>query len=312
MENQEKTISLWLKKLTDFKYYLKLEKSLSENTVKAYLSDLSYLADFHHTKSPLELILSDLEAFISQSHFEGLSDKTEGISARSQARLVSSVKAFYKFLSIENSISYNPSELLESPRIGRKLPDVLSVAEIDALENAIDLSKPEGHRNKAIIETLYSCGLRVSELLNLHLADLFFEEGYIRVTGKGNKQRLVPVGEYAVEAINLYVNSYRNHLNINPKHSHILFLNRRGSQLTRVMIFTIIKELALLAGIQKNISPHTLRHSFATHLIEGGADLRVVQDMLGHESILTTEIYTHLDRDFLRQTVLDHHPRSKM
>ncbi len=305
-----KVSDFWQKELNDFRYYLKLERGFSPNTINSYLSDLSYLADTYSERKPAELTFFDLESFIQKSHFEGLSGKTDGITARSQARLVSSVRTFYKYLHLNNLVQLNPSELLEAPRIGRALPEVLSIEEIDTMQTVIDFSKPEGHRNKAIIETLYSCGLRVSELVNLQLSDLFFEEGYIRVTGKGSKQRLVPIGDYAREAIVLYKDTFRRHLNINPKHEHILFLNRRGSKLSREMIFTIVKQLASVAGIKKTISPHTFRHSFATHLIEGGADLRVVQDMLGHESILTTEIYTHINRDFLRQTVTDYHPRS--
>lgn len=234
-----------------------------------------------------------------------------GLSARSQARIISGVKQFFVFLLIEDIIQDDPSELLEMPKIGRKLPEVLTVEEIDALQNAIDLSKAEGHRNKAILETLYSCGLRVSELVNLKYSDLYLDEGFIRVIGKGNKERLVPVSNSVAKEIQLYEKSTRNHLNIKPGNEHFVFLNRRGAQLTRVMIFTIIKELADIAQIKKNISPHTFRHSFATHLIEGGANLRAIQEMLGHESITTTEIYTHLDQRFLRDAIINFHPRNR-
>jgi integrase/recombinase XerD len=233
------------------------------------------------------------------------------MSERSQARIISGLKAFYKFLSIDEYIEENPTLLIEAPKLGRKLPVVLSVAEIDQLQAVIDLSSSEGHRNKAIIETLYSCGLRVSELIGLQISNLFFDQAYIKVIGKGNKERLVPISQKAIREIKYYVEGYRNHMsNIDKKSENILFLNRRGKQLTRVMIFTIVKRLAEKAEFSKSISPHTFRHSFATHLVEGGADLRVVQEMLGHESILTTEIYTHLDREFLKETIMMYHPRS--
>ena len=293
----------WLQLINDFKYYLKLEKSLSDNSVQAYLNDINKLA-LYTEKNPNNIDLKELESFIYELN------KTL-LSARSQARIISGIKAFYHFLIQEELITDNPTELLESPKIGRKLPDVLSVNEINLLQSKIDLSKPEGHRNKAIIETLYSCGLRVSELTDLKISNLHFKEGYILVTGKGSKQRIIPIGECAMEEINFYQTHFRNSLNILPEYSDILFLNRRGKQITRVMIFTIVKNLAIIAGLKKNISPHTFRHSFATHLIEGGADLRAVQEMLGHESIITTEIYTHIDREYLKQVVNDYHPRSK-
>jgi integrase/recombinase XerD len=233
-----------------------------------------------------------------------------GMGARTQARVISGIKAFYKYLLLENIISSNPAELLEAPRIGRKLPDVLSLPEIDALIAAIDLSQPQGHRNRAIIETLYGCGLRVSELVNLKISGLYFDSGYIRIIGKGNKERIVPVGNVARKQIEFYMQHMRVHLDIKKGNEDYVFLNRRGSKLTREMIFTIIKGLAEAIGLKKTISPHTFRHSFATHLIEGGADLRAVQDMLGHESITTTEIYTHLDREYLRETIIQYHPRA--
>ena len=233
-----------------------------------------------------------------------------GLSPRSQARLLSGIKAFYKYLLLENEISTDPTELIESPKLGRKLPDTLSIEEVDALIHAVDLSKPEGERNKTMLEVLYSCGLRVSELINLKISNIYFNDGFIRITGKGDKERLVPIGKQAIKCLDIYLNQVRNHQPIQTGCEDFAFLNRRGKPLSRVMIFTIIKNLAEKISLQKTISPHTFRHSFATHLIEGGADLRAVQEMLGHESITTTEIYTHLDRSFLKQTILDYHPRS--
>lgn len=234
-----------------------------------------------------------------------------GISARSQARITSGIRSFYHFLILEDLIQKDPSELLELPKIGKKLPEVLTIEEIDALKNAIDLSTNEGHRNKAILETLYSCGLRVSELINLQITNIYFNEGFIRVIGKGNKERLVPVSPSVEKEIELYQNHVRNHMDIKPGHEDFLFLNRRGAKLTRVMIFTIVKQLAEAIGLTKSISPHTFRHSFATHLVEGGANLRAVQEMLGHESISTTEIYTHLSNDQLKEAIISYHPRNK-
>jgi len=263
----------------------------------------SYLDITQQKLMPEELKLNKLQDFIKWINELGL-------SANSQARIISGVKAFYKYLIIENLINEDPTELLEAPKISRKLPDVLDTAEIDKLIAAIDLSKPEGERNKAILETLYSCGLRVSELINLKISNIYFNESFIRITGKGNKERLVPIGSIALKQIVNYLQNIRVHIKIQKNCHDILFLNRRGSNLTRVMIFTIIKTLAHKIGLKKKISPHTFRHSFATHLIEGGADLRAVQEMLGHESITTTEIYTHLDRDYLRSTILQYHPRN--
>ncbi|MCF6366301.1 MAG: site-specific tyrosine recombinase XerD [Bacteroidales bacterium] len=301
----------WKNIINDFMYYMKLERSLSQNTVEAYIGDINKLAKYSN-KSPLNIKLSDLNEFLNELQGENNKDaETVIISARSLARTISGIKAFYHYLIQEELLTENPAELLESPKIGRKLPEVLSVYEIDLLQSKIDLSKPEGHRNKAIIETLYSCGLRVSELIGLKISDLHFKEGFIIVKGKGNKQRIIPIGERAVEEISYYSKHYRSNLEVHPDFSDILFLNRRGKQLTRVMIFTIVKNLAIAAEIKKNISPHTFRHSFATHLIEGGADLRAVQEMLGHESIITTEIYTHLNREYLKQVVNDYHPRGK-
>ncbi len=298
----------WDFTINEFKNYLRLEKSLSGNSVEAYLRDVQQFESF--------LLLNDADKPIKQVESKDIQDfiiyvNELGMSERSQARIISGLKAFFRFLLLDEIISENPADLIESPKIGRKLPVVLSLDEIDELENAIDLSSAQGHRNKAIIETLYSCGLRVSELIGLELTNLHFEEGYIKVVGKGNKERLVPISKKAIREIGFYVEGFRNHMdNIKKDSENILFLNRRGKKLTRVMIFTIVKRLSEKLGLIKNISPHTFRHSFATHMVEGGADLRVVQEMLGHESILTTEIYTHLDREFLHETIMMYHPRS--
>jgi len=304
----------WQHLLNDFKFYLKLEKSLSDNSVDSYLRDVKRLAVFssERNKNANEIDLSFLNEFLDNLQKINPKDDLDFLlSARSQARIISGIKAFYFFLIQEEVITEDPTTLLEAPKIGRKLPEVLSVHEIDLMQSVIDLSKPEGHRNKAIVETLYSCGLRVSELTGLKISNLHFKEGFILVTGKGTKQRIIPIGERAIDEILFYMEHYRKTLKIDDEFSDILFLNRRGKQLTRVMIFTIVKNLAKEAGITKNVSPHTFRHSFATHLIEGGADLRAVQEMLGHESIITTEIYTHIDREYLKQVVNDFHPRGK-
>lgn len=297
----------WDFQITNFKNYLKLERSLSDNSIQAYLRDVVKLKQFiendNPDKKPEAVTATDLTNFI-----ELLNELK--LSAFSQARIISGLKAFYKYLIFENIIEDDPTNLIEAPKLGRKLPDVLDINEIDQLFGAVDHSKPEGTRNRAILETLYSCGLRVSELINLQLSNLHPDAGFIRVIGKGNKERLVPIGGSALKHISLYVDGVRRHQEIQPGEGDILFLNRRGKRLTRVMIFTIIKNLTKVAGINKKVSPHTFRHSFATHLIEGGADLRAVQEMLGHESITTTEIYTHLDRDYLKQVILDYHPRS--
>jgi integrase/recombinase XerD len=290
-----------------FENYLKLEKSLSQNSVAAYVNDVSKLIAFldkNYTKiTPLKVKLEHLKDFIAW-----LNERE--ISPRTQARTISGIKSFYKYLLIEGKLTSDPTALVESPKIGRKLPDVLSMEEIDNLINGVDLSKAEGQRNKAMLETLYSCGLRVSELVGLKITNLFFDQGFIKVEGKSEKERLVPVSGKAIEEVNKYLNEYRKKLSIAKDSGNILFLNRRGKKLSRVMIFTIIKNLAEKIGLNKSISPHTFRHSFATHLINGGADLRAVQEMLGHESILTTEIYTHLDRDYLKSTIQQFHPRS--
>jgi len=297
----------WEDSKKGFESFLRLEKSLSANSVAAYINDINKLMMFldgNYKKLPPEKVkLEHLKSFV-----ENINER--GVSPRTQARTISGIKSFFKFLLMEGKIVADPTSLLESPKIGRKLPDVLSMEEIDMLIDAIELNKAEGQRNKAILETLYSCGLRVSELVNLKVTNLFFDQGFIKVEGKADKERLVPISEKAIEEISLYLANYRKTLKINKESENILFLNRRGKKLSRVMIFTIIKGLAEKVGLDKKISPHTFRHSFATHLINGGADLRAVQEMLGHESILTTEIYTHLDRNYLKKTMNKFHPRS--
>ena len=282
-----------------------LERGLSNNTREGYLNDVKKLLNYlnENNLSLKDVSLDHLHNFIATLH-------DLGISSRSQARIISGIKSFFRFLKLENHIDTNPTLLLESPRVGRKLPEVLSIEEIDEMISCIDLSTNEGQRNRAIIETLYSCGLRVSELINLEINKIFLEEEYIVIKGKGNKERIVPISPTAIHEIKLYLND-RRHLDIKPGEENILFLNRRGRRLTRVMIFYIIKQLAELANIRKEISPHTLRHSFATHLLEGGANLRAIQQMLGHESISTTEIYIHIDRTRLREEILSFHPRNK-
>lgn len=287
-----------------YRAFLKLEKSLSENTLAAYMSDLQKLMDFSGDKALTELKHEDLEEFLC--HLRDL-----GIGARSQARILSGIKSFYGFLLIEDYISSDPTELIETPQLGKKLPEVLSVDEIDKLLASIDLSRKEGQRNKAMLETLYSCGLRVSELTELKLSCCYFKEEYLLVEGKGSKQRLVPISRKAMKEISLWLID-RNLLPKQKNQEDFVFLNRRGHKLSRSMVFKIIKEQALLAGINKNIGPHTLRHSFATHLLEGGANLRVIQQMLGHENIQTTEIYTHLDSAYLRQQLMEFHPRNTL
>lgn len=299
-------MSNWESYIKHFVSYLKIEKGMSENSIFAYQADVRKLMNFAQTipVEPEKISIGDLKYFVAS-----LCDV--GISARSQARIISGIKQFYQFLILEDTIDTNPSELLEMPNIGQKLPEVMDIEEIDALIAAVDLSKNEGHRNRAMIETLYSCGLRVSELVNLRFSDLFFDEGFIRVIGKGNKERLVPVSPSVQHEIELYSNAIRRHQHIQPGNENVVFLNRRGAKLTRVMIFTIVKNLANEIGLKKNISPHTFRHSFATHLIEGGANLRAIQEMLGHESITTTEIYTHLDQRFVREAIIQYHPRNQ-
>ena len=299
---------MWEPYKKGFKAYLQLERSLSDNSVEAYIRDIEKLTDYlQHSgtlKNPSELKLNDLQHFI-----KWISEL--GMSPTSQARIISGIKSFYKYCLIEHISKNDPTTLLEAPKLKRTLPDTLSFDEIEDMIAQIDLSKPEGGRNKAILEILYSCGLRVSELVNLRISQLYFDVGFIRVIGKGDKERLVPVGSSAIKFINLYKNNIRVHIPVKPGNEDVLFLNRRGRKLSRVMIFIIIKMLATQAGITKNISPHTFRHSFATHLVEGGADLRAVQEMLGHESITTTEIYTHLNREYLRDTLYKYHPGFK-
>jgi integrase/recombinase XerD len=298
----------WQIYIQHFRNYLKLERSLSENSIEAYIRDTEKLVQFLGMRpippSPKNLNEKDVMDFL-----EFLSDL--GLSATSQARILSGIKSFYKYLAIENEIQVDPTELIETPKISRKLPDTLDLPEIEMILDTIDLSTNEGTRNRAILEVLYSCGLRVSELVELKITNCYFDIGFIRVTGKGNKTRLVPIGRDAIKYTKIYLDEIRNHLDTIVEESQdIVFLNRRGKKLTRVMIFLIIKDLVERCGIHKNISPHTFRHSFATHLIEGGADLRAVQEMLGHESITTTEIYTHLDRSFLEHTMKKFHPRA--
>ncbi|HYE55089.1 MAG TPA: site-specific tyrosine recombinase XerD [Chitinophagaceae bacterium] len=288
-----------------FRAYLQLEKSLSENSVEAYVRDLDKLTQYMQStgapKTPADINLKDLEAFV-----KWVADL--GMTPSSQARIISGIKQFYKYCALEQIVTTDPTVLLEAPRLKRALPDVLSFDEIESIIGAIDLSTPEGVRNKAILETMYSCGLRVSEVTNLLLSNLYLDDDFIRVIGKGNKERVVPVGSSAKKHLTIYIENVRVHIDIKPGQQDIVFLNRRGGKLSRVMIFYIIKDLAKAAGITKNISPHTFRHSFATHLVEGGADLRAVQEMLGHESITTTEIYTHIDREYLRETLHMYHP----
>lgn len=292
-----------------FEAYLLLERSLSKNSIAAYKNDVAKFSQFltlkYKNMTIENVTMQELVAFVHWINELGL-------GARSQARIISGIKAFFKFLLIEDVIRDDPSDLLEGPKLDRKIPEVLNTQEVDLLLHAIDLSHPQGQRNRAILETLYACGLRVSELVNLKLSNYHPTEGFVKVIGKNDKERIVPIGSEAIKHIAFYIDTKRSHLpTIHPEHEDILFLNRRGRRLTRVMIFNIIKSAAHQAGIHKNISPHSMRHSFATHLIEGGADLKAVQDMLGHESITTTEIYTHLDTNFLKETIMLYHPRNK-
>ena len=298
----------WNKYIRGYIIYLKIEKSLSANSVDAYRRDINkfklFLDDKNYNLSPQDIAKKHLDEFI-------LFVNSEKINPRTQARLISGLKSFFKYLLLEDIIKRSPAELIESPKTSRILPDTLSVEEINSLIRAIDQSKPEGQRNSTIIECLYSSGLRVSELVNLRISNIYFDEGFLKIIGKGNKERLAPVGNIALKQIKVYLENYRIHLNVKRGNEDILFLNRRGGKLSREMIFTIIKNLCIQIGLHKKISPHTFRHSFATHLIEGGADLRAVQEMLGHESITTTEIYTHINKEFLRETILQFHPRGK-
>ena len=297
----------WPSTINGFRSYLKLEKFLSPNSVEAYLQDMDKLQQFAVSlvpqRKPETIVEQDLKAFMQWVN-------ELGMTPASQARILSGIKAFYKFLLMENLISHNPAELIEAPRLQRKLPDTLNILEIDALIGAIDLSKADGMRNKTMLEVLYSCGLRVTELITLKISNLYLEDDFIKILGKGNKERLVPIGEQASKMTTIYLQEIRVHLKIKKGQEDYVFLSKRGVLLSRVMVFMIIKSLAEKIGLKKSISPHTFRHSFATHLIEGGADLRAVQEMLGHESITTTEIYTHLDREYLRETIIQYHPRS--
>ena len=288
-----------------YKTWLRLEKSLSANSIEAYLTDLDKLIRFVESegKDFATISYQDLQQFVAQL-------RDIGIHPRSQARIISGIKSFYRFLLLDEYITADPTELLESPKIGLKLPEVLTVNEINDILDTIDLSLPEGQRNRAMLEVLYSCGLRVSELISLRYSDVYFDEGFIRVEGKGSKQRLVPISETAIREIKNYLLD-RNLMVVKKGFEDILFLSRRGTALSRIMVFHIIKQQTEMAGVHKNVSPHTLRHSFATHLLEGGANLRAIQEMLGHEKITTTEIYTHIDRQFLRKEILEHHPRSR-
>ena len=296
----------WQSGIRGFKSYLQLERSLSGNTVEAYLQDVDKLIQYTDTlggKSPDKLSTEDLKNFLQWVNELGMLPTT-------QARVLSGLKAFFKYLIIENSIENDPSALLESPKTSRKLPDTLSIIDINKLIDAIDLSKPEGMRNKAMLEVLYGCGLRVTELTTLRISNLFLDIDFIKILGKGNKERLVPIGAEAIKFLKIFIEEVRVHIKPKTGKEDFVFLNNRGNPISRVMVFLIIKSLAEKIGLNKSISPHTFRHSFATHLIEGGADLRAVQEMLGHESITTTEIYTHLDRDYLRDTIIQFHPRS--
>ena len=297
----------WKSCISGFRAYLMLERSLSEHSIEAYLRDVSKLHEFislqDEDRNPSDLVYDDFQDFMIYLNSLGLGDRT-------QARILSGLKTFYKYLLMEDIIKDDPTELLEGPKLRRKIPDVLSYEEVEAILDAIDLSEETGHRNRAMIETLYACGLRVSELINLKISNYYPDIEYVKVLGKNNKERIVPISPDAIKHNNYYIDNYRKTLNIHPDFEDHMYLNRRGKALSRVMVFTIIKNLAEKAGIKKNVSPHTFRHSFATHLVEGGADLRAVQDMLGHESILTTEIYTHLDQSYLRDTLLKYHPRN--
>ncbi len=301
-------MNAWIEYIRDFEKYLWSERALTENSLKAYLSDIEKLREFVEiTKwqlAPEELQQKHLEDFLKYLY-------ELGMSPHSQARILAGLKSFYRFLLSKDLIEDDPTYLLEGPKITRKLPEILTIEEVDRILNAIDLSTPEGTRNRAIVETLYSSGLKVSELTQLTINCVYFDVGFLRIEGRGEKERLVPIGDEALKYLKLYVNEIRSRQNIQPGNSEFVFLNRNGTQLSRVMIFNIVKDLSKLAGIQKNVNPHTFRHSFATHLIEGGANLRAVQDLLGHASIVTTEIYTHLDTDYLRKVIMEYHPRAK-
>ena len=298
-------MSNWSRYITEFVSFLKIEKGLSSNSIIAYQNDVEKLASYCQEQkiNIKEVEYTHLKSFVTELYDLGL-------CARSQARIISGIKQFFSYLLLENLITQDPSSLLEQPKLGRKLPEVLSIEEVDLLIGAVNLNSHEGSRNRAMLEVLYSCGLRVSELVNLKFTDLFYDEGFVRVIGKGNKERLVPLSESVGVEISTYQEKMRSKLDVKDGHENFIFLNRRGKQLTRVMVFIIIKDLAAKINLTKSISPHTFRHSFATHLIEGGANLRAIQEMLGHESIITTEIYTHLDQSFLKEAILSYHPRN--
>lgn len=297
----------WDTLIRQFANYLRLERSLSENSIQAYVRDVAKLKQFVDI-SNLDVSPQKVTTIIIQDYLKYLGMLE--MSAYSQSRMLSGIKSFYAFLEYEEIITENPVALIDSPKLGRKLPDVLNIFEIEKILDAIDMSTHEGSRNRAMLEMLYSSGLRVSELINLKMNQVYFDIGFLRVFGKGNKERLVPIGKSAIKYLKIYLEEIRCHMRISPGFENYVFLNRRGKGLSRVMIFTIIKDLVTIAGIKKKVSPHTFRHSFATHLVEGGADLRAVQEMLGHESITTTEIYTHLDREYLKQIIEEYHPRS--
>ena len=299
---------MWEYEIIEYQNHLKLERSLSNNSIEAYLNDIKKLTDFLKSRGNDSLKYSEVDIDVINDFIEYLYKL--GISSYTQARIISGIKSFFNYLVFEEKILANPTELIESPKLNKKLPDTLNINEIDKILNSIDLSTYEGTRNRAIIETLYSCGLRVSELINITIQNLYLDVGFIKVIGKGSKERLVPIGSSAIKHINVYLKNYRKSFKVIDGNEGFLFLNRRGKKLSRNMIFIIIKQLSIKNNIEKNISPHTFRHSFATHLIEGGADLRAVQDMLGHESITTTEIYTHLNKEYLREVVKKYHPRS--
>jgi integrase/recombinase XerD len=298
----------WKTSIAGFKAFLQLERAMSNHSIEAYQRDVHKFREFLHLKN-LDYLPSQVDHKLLQEYIQYINDL--GMGDRTQARMISGLRAFYKYLLLEDMVKDDPTELLEAPKLQRKIPEVLSFEEIETMLNAIDLSESTGHRNRAMLETLYACGLRVSELTNLKLSNYHPEVELIKVLGKNNKERIVPISPDAIKHNDYYINNYRNKLNIQAGNEDFLYLNRRGKALSRVMVFTIIKRLATKAGIRKKVSPHTFRHSFATHLVEGGADLRAVQDMLGHESILTTEIYTHLDQSFLRDTLMKFHPRNK-
>lgn len=298
----------WNVYIRGYKNYLQIEKSLSNNTVDAYCRDIIKLNEFFNneltSKKINKLSYQDFQSYLSHLN-------NQKINARSQSRVISSIRSFFKYLLLEKIVDENPSDLLENPKTGKKLPEFLTINEVDELVQQIDRSKADGERNLAIIEVLYGCGLRVTELIELKISEIYWKEGFIRVIGKGNKERLIPLGKIATKHLKVYISEFRVHQKVTNEFIDHVFLNKNGKKLSRVMVFKIIKRLTELAGIKKNVSPHTLRHSFATHLVEGGADLRAVQEMLGHQSITTTEIYTHLDKNYLKQSILDHHPLEK-